>query len=305
MKSSLNIKSRLTLWYLLITAVLIAIFSTAAYFLLSQGLYGIPFNPLELRIAQIEKTGNGNLVITGFSNIGQHVRDYNANSAVMVSRYSRNELLDSVSDEGFVIADIYLIDKSVLDTLGLSEDDDVLFYTYVHDNNASLMVVVQSVNNIAAILEAFRQILFIIAPIALVLAGILGYFCVKRTLRPVQSMTEIAGEIEKKSLNKRLCVHSDDELGQLASTLNHMLTRLEDAFDREIQFTTDASHELRTPLAIVQGEATLALKKERSIEEYQQSLETISKESARMSSLLKKLLSLARDEIKSNWSSKR
>jgi signal transduction histidine kinase len=75
-----------------------------------------------------------------------------------------------------------------------------------------------------------------------------------------------------------------------------MLKRLEDAFHREKQFTADASHELRTPLSVVQGEATLALTKDRNVDEYRKSIENIYQEAERMSSVLKKLLFLARHE---------
>ena len=121
-------------------------------------------------------------------------------------------------------------------------------------------------------------------------------FLASRVLKPVDEITRTAQQIEGSDLSQRIGVKNDDELGRLASTLNDMIGRLEAAFNRQRQFTADASHELRTPLAIMQAEATLALSKERTIEDYQKSLETISQESAYMSSVIGKLLFLARSD---------
>jgi heavy metal sensor kinase len=112
----------------------------------------------------------------------------------------------------------------------------------------------------------------------------------------VEQITLTAQKIEESDLSQRIDVKTDDELGRLASTLNEMIARLEAAFNRQRQFTADASHELRTPLAIMQAEATLALSKERTEADYRKSLETISQESTYMSSVIGKLLFLARSD---------
>jgi len=81
-----------------------------------------------------------------------------------------------------------------------------------------------------------------------------------------------------------------------------MIGRLERAFQRQKQFTSDASHELRAPLAVIQAESSLALQKERPPSDYRQSLETISQESKQMSLLTDQLLTLARaDAGKEQW----
>jgi len=65
---------------------------------------------------------------------------------------------------------------------------------------------------------------------------------------------------------------SGDELDYLIATLNEMISRLEDSFERISQFTADASHELRTPISSMRGEVELLLSKPRSKEEYQKVL---------------------------------
>jgi len=123
-------------------------------------------------------------------------------------------------------------------------------------------------------------------------------FLADRALRPVDRITRTAQKIGERNLSHRIEVHSEDELGRLALTLNQMIARLEDAFRHQQQFTADASHELRTPLSVIQAEATLALGKQRREKEYREALETISQEASYMSSIIDKLLFLARSDIR-------
>jgi len=296
MKTPITIKTKLTLWFILVTLLLTASFSSFAYFLLSKGLSGKTVHPWNMRIAQVEKTNDGNYEITEFPSIGLSITGSQPNGPVKSVSYSGEELIQLASQQDVIKVGNISIDKSALESLGLTTNDQVWFYFYLTENNEVAATVTWSANDVEGTLLTFRQILFILTPIVLVIAGIFGYFYVKIALGPVQNMTHTAMKIEEKNLTQRLEVTSSDELGQLASTLNRMLTRLEDAFKREKQFTADASHELRMPLAIVQGEATLALEKDRSKEEYRKSLEAISQETEHMSAILKKLLFLARNE---------
>ena len=163
-------------------------------------------------------------------------------------------------------------------------------------NNQIVIVVGQLTTEITGVLDTFRYVLLIAIVSVIVLAGIGGLFLASRVLKPVEQITRTAQKIEESDLSQRIDVKNDDELGRLASTLNDMIGRLEEAFNRQRQFTADASHELRTPLAIMQAEATLALSKERTEADYRKSLETISQESTYMSSVIGKLLFLARSD---------
>jgi len=87
------------------------------------------------------------------------------------------------------------------------------------------------------VLANFRKIIFFTAGVTLVLAGILGFFLVKRMLKPIRNITQTAQDIEENNLSRRLDVWSNDELGKLAATLNQMFERLEQSFSREHQFT--------------------------------------------------------------------
>ncbi len=122
-----------------------------------------------------------------------------------------------------------------------------------------------------------------------------GSAIARRGLAPLAEIAERASEIEAHDLTRRLDLPPrNDELGQLAATLDRMLDRLQRAFDRERRFTSDASHELRAPLSVIRAEADLALRRERDGAEYRRALETIAAESDALELLTRDLLAAAR-----------
>ncbi len=148
----------------------------------------------------------------------------------------------------------------------------------------------QSTNTLSAHVPG----LLIAGPLTLLVAALGGYWLAARALRPVRLITRAAEAIEGTDLSGRLNLSSGDELGELASTFDRMLGRLEAAFARQRRFTGDASHELRTPLAIVGAESERALDAPRSPDEYRRALAVIQDENARMTRLVEHLLLLAR-----------
>jgi signal transduction histidine kinase len=130
--------------------------------------------------------------------------------------------------------------------------------------------------------------------LALLLAAIGGYWLVGKVLRPVKMITRTANEINASDLRRRLHLQRRDEFGELAATFDQMLARLEAAFKRQAQFTADASHELRTPLTIIDLETTRALTQLEQPEDYRASLEHIRAENEQMTTIVNSLLFLAR-----------
>ena len=146
-------------------------------------------------------------------------------------------------------------------------------------------------------LREIAWVLWISLPLGVALSVVFGYLLTKRSLSPVTHMSEAAKSLGSADLSVRLPLPpAKDELRQLAQTFNEMLDRLEDAFMRLRRFTGDVSHELRTPLAVLKGEAELTLRKERSVDDYKQSLRTIVGEANNMTGIIEDLLLLARAE---------
>ena len=122
-----------------------------------------------------------------------------------------------------------------------------------------------------------------------------GWFLTSRGSRARSSGSAKRPRVSASNLSARIDPSTmESELAELATTINATFDRLQGAFDQQMQFTADASHELRTPLSIALAQADLALKKERSGEEYRQALDTIRRSARRMKSIVEALLVLAR-----------
>ena len=135
------------------------------------------------------------------------------------------------------------------------------------------------------------------APIALLLASLLGYVVAAGALRPVERMRTRVTEISASRLGDRLPVPpTGDEVSRLGETLNDLLARIETAIDRERSFVADASHELRTPLAHLKAEVELALEGRRGRGELETALRSVATETDRLAQLAEDLLLLARVE---------
>lgn len=153
----------------------------------------------------------------------------------------------------------------------------------------------QSLEGLRAVQHRVLVLLGVIVPGSLLLTMGGGWFLAGRAMVPVDRLTRAARSITEAKLSERVEVpHTSDEIQRLAETFNDMLDRLESAFSRQRQFTADASHELRTPLAIVRNEIEVALRRERGVADYQETLARLEAEIIRLSRLVEDLLTLAR-----------
>jgi heavy metal sensor kinase len=134
-------------------------------------------------------------------------------------------------------------------------------------------------------------------PIAILGAGGLAYGLARKALGPVKQLDRLTKEITAERLDRRLAVaNPNDELGQLAQTINDMICRLERSFSEIRRFTADASHEIRTPLTAIRMETEIALGKSLTSQEYQHLLGSVLEECERLTRLTDQLLTLARED---------
>ncbi|MBI4287843.1 MAG: HAMP domain-containing protein [Chloroflexi bacterium] len=288
-----SVKFRLTVWYLAVIVALLLVFGGVSYFLLSQNLHRSLEGALRNRVTSLQtglEVGGGRVTFVEQPN--ELVLVYSATGALLQRSGPAMEL---TGIEGLV--EQALAGRNSFSTLAARGGEEVRFHSATVNfgfGNRIAILVGRPTTEIKNVLRTFRYVEGFSGLTVLLLVGVGGLFLAGRTLRPVDRITRTAQEIGESDLSRRINVAGEDELGRLASTLNRMIERLEAAFNRQRQFTADASHELRTPLAVMQAESTLALSKERTESEYRKSLELVSLESGYMSSLIDKLLFLAR-----------
>ena len=179
------------------------------------------------------------------------------------------------------------------------EPDRRVFTLPVMDNDlvVGYIQTSESLEDVQQTLERLQLSLWFGIPFLTLLAAFGGYFLAGRTLKPVAEITKTARRISAEDLSARLNLpDTGDELGELACTFDEMLSRLDDSFRRERQFTSDASHELRTPLAAMQAIIGVTRSKKRNAAEYEKALDDLGEETGRLRSLTEDLLLLVRGE---------
>ena len=150
--------------------------------------------------------------------------------------------------------------------------------------------------------EAFLLRSVIATTIIILLSSVCTYFLTKKALTPLQKLTSEVSQIQAQNLSTQLEVpNSKDEIAQLTSSFNEMLTRLDNAFSTQKQFSANAAHELRTPLAVLQTNLEVFEKKqEPEMIEYRQLFTMIKEQTARLSHQLGKPCCLFFDHSEKN-----
>ncbi len=146
-------------------------------------------------------------------------------------------------------------------------------------------------------MATFLKTLWLFVFVAAVSTAMLAWFAASRGLRPLRAMRDRAAAITASKLNQRLAPDAfPPELADLAESLNHMLARLEEAFQRLSDFSSDLAHELRTPISNLMTQTQVSLSKARDANSYREILESNAEEYGRLARMIADMLFLAKAE---------
>lgn len=147
-------------------------------------------------------------------------------------------------------------------------------------------------------LHAVVRLALILLPFFVLLVALGGYSITRRTLGPLQAVTDTAQRISQGSdLTQRIRMGpGEDEVHRLAHTFDRMMDKLQSAFESEKQFTSDVSHELRTPVSVILSQCEFALSEDAEEAERRSALQVVAAQARKMSTLIAQLLTLARTD---------
>jgi heavy metal sensor kinase len=297
-----SIRLRLTFWYVLVLAIILAAFSAGIYLTLGHSLYANLDDSIEARANDLlglaEYEGGrpalpANVAASGPELGEQFVRVYDAEGLVTT---------DTSAEAGSVPGDAQVVRRVLTgqtSTLSLKADGEsfrVRIVPIERDGQITgALEVGQTTGDVTDTLRTLLLVLAIAYPVTLATASLGGVFLAGKALSPIDRITRLARRISAEDLGQRLDLRlPDDEVGRLARTFDDMIARLEDAFRRQRQFTADASHELRTPMTVIKGQIDVALQRERDPQAYRRVLQAVNEEVDRMIRLVGSLLTLAR-----------
>ncbi len=294
-----SVRTRLTLWYVAILALVIIAFAVLTYFFTVRVL------DLDLNARLEEMPRNFKAALETEQGDEDEDRPPDQVISEALNEFSFRDYQFAVfAKDGRVIASTvnFVLPAGIENSPTLSDAKigRETFRVYVSPlesgQNQYRLLIFHSLKEQQTFEYRLTRIFLVAVPLALLFAGIGGYFLARKSLAPIVEMSKQASNIGATNLHERLPVANEkDELGTLAATFNLLLSRLENSFALQRRFMADASHELRTPLAIVRGESEVALSKSnRKPEDYRESLAIVHDESKRLTRIVEDLFTLAR-----------
>lgn len=299
----MTLRLRLTLWYTILLAVVLVLFSVLFHTYLERTLFRQVENTIESQARQL---------------VAIFEADFDASrSRLPTTIVLPSEVLAQVATPSGLIIDqsASLMDRSLpltREVLDRTAKGQATFYVWRDPNNylriystpvrapngqvIATVQVAQSLKPIQDALQVVRLGLLFGGIIVLLVAALGGAWISGRALRPLNEIAKTASRIAgTEDLDQRLEVpNTDDEVGQLAATFNEMLKRLQQLFMTQQRLVADVSHELRTPLATMQGNLDLLLRgAAKNPQMLGEGLQALDSEVARMSRLVRDLLLLA------------
>jgi len=300
----LSFKNRIALNYIITTGLLILVVFSVIYSIVKHTVYSHIDEKLKVEIenhlAEIKVVGD---------------------KVILIDEEEWNEREHNTVDVNPVFVEFLDLEKKIIEkapnlkTQTLEFNDSVrdyeLFDTkmgdhalrqiqvplYIKKKQVGYIIVAMSLADSKMVLNNLFDIMCLSCLAILLLLFFIARFFAGRSIKPINAIINTSKIITKDNLKTRIPLpKTRDELYTLSKTINNLLNRIEDAIEREKQFTSDASHELRTPLTVIKGTLEVLIRKPRDNKEYEEKINYCINEVDHLNMLVDQLLLMARFE---------
>ena len=289
--NKISIKLKIMLWYMGLMTGLVILFLLIIFYMSEKIIHSYEYGYLKTTVESSFKeiyVKNGEIIVdndmeTKINTI--QISVYNKNLGFV---YGNNPLNFEYDDT--------FSDKKIIKTVKHQHEK---WYVYESKKNYEgygeiwIRGVMSAVGASQAI-ETVISISLIIFPFFLIFAGIIGYIITRNAFIPIKKIRSAAEKInEGNDLSQRINLgEGNDEIYTLANTFDTMFDRLQDSFEREVQFNSDVSHELRTPISVIMSQSEYGKENIVSVEEGKNIFNIIFNEAQKMSQLVSQLLNI-------------
>ncbi|MGO4773034.1 ATP-binding protein [Flavobacterium sp. W22_SRS_FK3] len=302
--SQLSFKNRIALNYIITTALLILVVFSFIYFIVKYSVYSHTDQSIKIEIQNhLKEIKIENEKITLIDKEEWNEREHNTVDVnpVFVQFLDYNKKITEKSPNlktKVLIFNNSVEDFELFDTkIGNHSIRQIQVPINVQAKKIGYVMVAMSLSDSILVLRNLLETLIFSFLFILILLFFIARFFAGRSIKPINEITNISGMITKDNLKVRIPLPKKrDELHKLSETINSLLNRIEDAIEREKQFTSDASHELRTPLTVIKGTLEVLIRKPRDNKEYEEKITYCINEVDHLNMLVDQLLLLARFE---------
>lgn len=293
----MKIRTRLSLQFLGLFAILLSIVLVAIYFVVANHWQKNFFKQLEDRayIVGHNYLAEDNFTYAEFQEVLRKFPRTLPKEQIRIYTLDFNPIFIEEHDLKW--------DKNILQAVvddnkvWFKQGDDYVFGVLYKDNSGDYIVMAKAVDQTGLdALKQLRSIMLISLLIALFITFMLSRLFAESFLHPIKN---IIRHVQSRNVNTlaepiSTAEMSKDEIRTLSEAINTLFERLHESFENQKAFVAHASHELKTPIAAVLGTAEIALSQERESEAYQQALQAIIQHTINTDQIINNLLTLAK-----------
>ena len=296
----MSLRLRLTLLYSTLTGGVLLVFAAAVIYTYNALLIDQIDNTLEASANII--IGEAKMGSVGTMDLGLSSADVNSDVYAQVwgldnQLQAKLRELEGFEDKSFDPASLHA--KAPIYREVNDGETHLRVFTVplvLNDRKAWVLQLAANLNNFDHARASLTNLLSVILLVAMLFFGVIAWFTLGQTLKPLKAITETAEQINRADdLSRRIPYSGDesDEIGNLVGSFNQTLERLEALFTSQQRLLADVSHELRTPLTVIKGNVDL-MRRMKVLDD--ESLTSIDQEAGRLTRLVGGLLMLAQAE---------